>query len=223
MPDTPRAAMTREQVRDVDRRAMEEYGLSGLVLMENAGRGAADLLLKQGTTGPVVICCGKGNNGGDGFVVARHLEATGVRVEVLLFADPNDLAGDAAANLRVLQKAGTPVTPAGGLDGADLAVLLQSADWIVDALLGTGVSGEVRGRLREAIDAINASGRPVMAVDLPSGMDCNTGQPCGVCIKAALTATFVARKVGFDADGASEHTGAVEVLPIGVPRRLLDV
>lgn len=215
-------SLSREEVRDVDRRAVDEFDLTGLVLMENAGRGAADLLIAKGVVGPVVICCGKGNNGGDGFVIARHLEAAGVAVEVLLFADPAVVEGDAAVNLGVLRKASTPITVASQLNAADLSVTLQAADWIVDALLGTGLSGEVREPYRSIIASINSSGRPVLAADLPSGMDCNTGQPLRVCVRADVTATFVARKVGFDEAGADDLTGEVHVLPIGVPRTLLE-
>lgn len=218
----PLPPMTRQQVRDVDRRAMEEFGLPGRVLMENAGRGAADLLLARGVRGPVVLCCGKGNNGGDGFVIARHLEAAGVDVDVLLFTDPHELTGDAATNLAVLRRAQTPVTTALDLTPAEWAATLESADWIVDALLGTGLTGEVRAPYDQAIECINNARRPVLAVDLPSGMECDTGQALGKCVQAQVTATFVARKQGFDAAGADRLTGEVAVLPIGVPRLLLE-
>src|SRR5438132_1140048 len=102
--------LSRDEVRLLDRQAIEEFGMPGVVLMENAGRGAAELLVALGINGPVVICCGKGNNGGDGFVMARHLELQGVRVRVLLFAKPQTLAGDAAVNYRILERAGTPLT-----------------------------------------------------------------------------------------------------------------
>ena len=101
--------LSREQVREVDRRAIEEYGISGLVLMENAGRGCADKLCQLGVSGPVVICCGRGNNAGDGFVIARHLDLRGCEVRVLLFCDPSDLRGDAAANFSILAKCDVPV------------------------------------------------------------------------------------------------------------------
>lgn len=195
--------------------------MTGLVLMENAGRGVADLLQARGACGPIVICCGKGNNGGDGFVIARHLEAAGLTVEVLLFTDPNELTGDAATNFEILTKSQTPITMALDLPSADLAVMLQSAEWIVDALLGTGLTGQVREHYHSVIESINQSGRSVLAVDLPSGMDCDTGQPLGVCTQANITATFVARKQGFDAAGAQSLTGKVVVLPIGVPHQLL--
>ena len=214
--------MSREQVRDVDRRAMEMFGLSGLVLMENAGRGCADWLLNDRVEGRVVICCGKGNNGGDGLVIARHLEAAGVEVEVVVFTDPDKLSGDAETNFAVLEKAGTPVTRAADLDETAFNERLQSSEWIIDALLGTGITGEVREPYASAIRAINECGKPVFAVDLPSGMDCNTGQSLGECVRATRTATFVARKIGFDVKGAESLTGLVKVLPIGVPRQLFD-
>ena len=218
----PPSPMSREQVRDVDRRAMEEFGLSGLALMENAGRGTADWLFNEGLEGRVAICCGKGNNAGDGFVIARHLEAAGVDVEVLLFTDPAELSGDAETNFAVLKKAGTPVISAIELDEATLSNRLQTSEWVVDALLGTGITGEVREPFASAVRAINACGKPVLAIDLPSGMDCDTGQPLGECVKATRTATFVARKLGFDGAGAESLTGLVKVLPIGAPRQLLD-
>ncbi|NCF88942.1 MAG: NAD(P)H-hydrate epimerase [Verrucomicrobiaceae bacterium] len=219
---TSSSPMSREQVRDVDRRAMVEFGLSGLVLMENAGRGCADWLLNEGVKGRVIICCGKGNNGGDGYVIARHLEAAGVDVEVLLFTNPDELAGDSETNFAVLAKAGTPFIRAADLDDAAFQERLRESEWIIDALLGTGITGEVREPSASAIRAINESGKPVLAVALPSGMDCDTGQSLGVCVRATQTVTFVARKIGFDAEGAVSLTGLVKVLPIGVPRQLLD-
>ena len=212
--------LTREESRAVDRVAMERFGMSGLVLMENAGRGCADLLLRLGIAGRVTICCGSGNNGGDGFVIARHLENAGIDVRVGLFAPEEKVRGDAAANLRILQAAGTPLTvfPDGGTpEGVD--AFLDGADWIVDALLGTGVAGPVREPLAGVIEAINRAGRRVLAIDLPSGLDCDTGRPWGSCVRASQTATMVASKQGFAA--AAEFTGEVHVVGIGIPRRLL--
>lgn len=213
--------LTRDQVRDIDRRAWEEYGLSTLVLMENAGRGAAEFLRQRPIHGPVAICAGKGNNGGDGFVIARWLESFQMPVEVLLFAEPKDLSGDAAANYQILRRAGMAgkvlgMSPKAG----EIEAALGLAGLIVDALLGTGARGTVREPCESAIRAINASGKPVLAVDLPSGMDCDTGQPLGLCVRATWTVTFVDRKTGFDAPGAANLTGEVHVAPIGVPRQL---
>ena len=222
MPVPPPLVLTRAQVRDVDRLALDEYGLTGLVLMENAGRNAAAVLLELGIRGPVLICCGKGNNAGDGFVVARHLENAGVPVVVLLAVPSSSLSGDAAVNLGVLRRAGTRIVepPASGIDTVWLDELAR-ADWIVDALLGTGTQGSLREPFLSAIATINQSGRRVFALDLPSGMDCDTGLPLGDCIRAAHTATFVARKPGFNAPDATAYTGEVHVIDIGVPRRLL--
>ncbi len=215
--------LTRSQVRDVDRRAIEEYGLPGVVLMENAGRGAVELLCKEGCRGPVVICAGKGNNGGDGFVMARHLAIRGIEARVILCCAASQLTGDAAINYRVLQRAGLAgIELAKNISAEQIAALLAPADWIVDALLGTGAQGEVREPYRTMIDAINKSGQRVLAVDLPSGMDCDTGGENGICVRARLTATFVANKPGFDAAGANQFTGRVEIVNIGVPPKLLD-
>jgi NAD(P)H-hydrate epimerase len=216
-------SLTRSQVRSIDAQAIADYGLPGIVLMENAGRGAAEILVGLGVKGPVVICAGKGNNGGDGFVIARHLELYGVATSVLLFCEPDELAGDAATNYRVLVCARQRLDVLGKTpDKVALAQKLSSADWIADALLGTGTQGSIREPFTTAIAAMNTSGKQVFSVDLPSGMDCDTGQPLGACVRADHTATFVARKIGFDAPGAKELTGQVHVVGIGVPKRLLE-
>lgn len=219
-PNSP-LELTRAQVRDVDRRAIADYGMTGLVLMENAGRGVAELLQSLSVSGPVAICCGKGNNAGDGFVVARHLENAGLEVKALLATHTDSFAGDAAANLAVLRRARTPIIDA--VEDIETAWEreLAQADWIVDALLGTGTQGTVREPFATAIRLINDSQRKVLAIDLPSGLDCDTGAVLGCCVKAQHTATFVARKPGFAASGAVEFTGEVHVLDIGVPHRLL--
>ncbi len=135
------------QSRLVDRLAAEEYGFSGLVLMENAGRGVADVLCRLGIAGPVVVCCGKGNNAGDGFVLARHLDLRGHKVRVLLWAGPEELTGDAAANYRILAKTDVPIDVFGAAhDAQRLAKLLEGAAWIVDALLGTGAGASLARR-----------------------------------------------------------------------------
>lgn len=223
-------SLTREEVRAVDRRAIDEFGMTGLVLMENAGRGAAERLMELGIDGLVVVCAGKGNNGGDGFVIARHLELLGCDVRVLLFANPSDLSGDAAANWRILEAAETPRVVLGRQPAlSDIDHALTHTDWIVDALLGTGTVGEVREPYRTAITSINRSARKVLAVDLPSGLDCDTGLPIEsltdgtpLCVRATHTTTFVARKRGFDNLTSQAFTGDVYVVGIGIPKRLLD-
>ena len=154
--------------------------------MENAGRGVAELLLRLGVTGPVVVCCGKGNNGGDGFVIARHLDNAGVAVRVLLFARPEDLHGDAAVKYRILERSGPPIEilPGSDIDETSLRRELETAEWVVDALFGSGLQGPVRPPFDQIIAAINASGARVLAVDIPSGLDADTGQPLGPTIRA---------------------------------------
>lgn len=219
---SPRS-LSRDEVRAIDRRAIQEYGLPGIVLMENAGRGTAELLMRLRIGGPVVIAAGRGNNGGDGFVIARHLENAGHDVRILLFGDPSRLQGDAAVNFRVIDKAGTPLSVLDrDLRPESLASELAKADWIVDALLGTGTQGEIREPYVTAIQAINAASARKLAVDLPSGLDCDAGEPLGPCVRANHTATFVARKRGFDNPGASTYTGNVHVIGIGVPKTLRD-
>lgn len=215
--------VSRDVVRSIDHVAIEEFGIPGIVLMENAGRGATDVLVAAGITDRVVICCGKGNNGGDGFVIARHLEARGNDVRVLLFADPESLRGDAAVNYRILERSGTPIRIfASAIDADELDREYAAAEWIVDALLGTGTQGEIREPFVTIIDRINAAEARVMAVDLPSGLDCDTGEPLGDAVRADLTVTFVARKAGFANPEAAAWTGHVHVADIGVPKNLLD-
>jgi NAD(P)H-hydrate epimerase len=215
--------LTREQVRDLDRRATEEYGVPGIVLMENAGRGMAELLRALGIHGPVVICCGKGNNGGDGFVIARRLDAAGVAVRILLSADPDQLTGDAAVNYRMVTASGVPmeVIPPGSLDEDRLRRELAVADWIVDALFGSGLRGPVQPPYDRVIAAINAGEARVFAVDIPSGLDSDTGLPLGIAVRAHHTATVAALKRGFFNPAAAPWLGRVHLLDMGAPAALL--
>jgi len=219
----PTIALTREQSRRLDRLAIEQYGISGLVLMENAGRGVVDVLCARGIDGPVVICCGKGNNAGDGFVIARHLQLRRFDARLLLWASPSELGGDAAANFRILEKTGAPIEVfAAEHDPGRLERQLSGAAWIVDALLGTGARGEPRPPLDAVIDQLNAVGVPIMAIDLPSGLDCDNGQAAKHTIRAAATCTFFTAKPGFFAPGADAYVGALHVVDIGAPRKLID-
>jgi NAD(P)H-hydrate epimerase len=214
--------LSREQVREVDRRAIDEFGIPGLVLMENAGRGCVQVLLRLGCQGPVAIVCGKGNNAGDGFVIARHLDAAGVSVRVILLGSPSDLRGDAAANHAVLTRCGLPLVDlSDGFEASRLAAELAGAEWIVDALLGTGASGPPREPFADAIRRMNAAPARKLAVDLPSGLHCDTGQPAEPTFRADHTCTFVAPKIGFAHPAARAALGEVHVVGIGVPRVLL--
>lgn len=205
--------LTRQQARDLDQQVMTEFAIPGIVLMENAGRSMAELLLALGARGPVVVCCGKGNNGGDGFVIARHLNNAGVAVRVLLFARPEELHGDAAVNHGIVVRMGVPVVFA---EAVELEREFRGADWIVDALFGSGLQGAVRPPFDRVIAAMNASERPIFAVDIPSGLDADTGEAVGATVRAMHTATVVAPKVGFTNPAAAEWLGTLHVVGFGV-------
>ena len=222
------ARLARQEVRELDRLAVEEYSVPSVVLMENAGANTARLLEAQGIAGPVAIACGRGNNGGDGFVIARHLEAAGHQVRVLLATAPEAYAGDAAINLRIVERSGSSIICLATADEEAWRRELAGAAWIVDALLGTGAVGPPRGAIAIAITAINDMraaavdvAARVLAVDLPSGLDADTGAAAGPCVRADLTATFVAEKAGFANPLAAAFTGTVHVLGIGAPAALL--
>ncbi len=212
--------LTCAEARELDRRAIEEIGIPGMVLMENAGRGMAALLVSLGVQGPVVVCCGKGNNGGDGYVIARYLDAWGIAVKVLLFSDPRELTGDAADHYQILSHCRIPITVLIPLDRAVLRRELADAAWVVDALFGSGLKGPVRPPYDAVIDEINACSARVLAADIPSGLDSDTGRPLGPTVRAHVTATIVAPKRGFAEAGASEWLGNVHVIDIGLPRVL---
>ncbi len=220
--------LTRAQVRELDRRAIEEFGVPGIVLMENAGRGAAEVLMRLNPERrPVMIFCGKGNNGGDGFVIARHLDNAGYPVKVVLVA-VTDPTGDAGIQFRIARKSvfsyplrwipsGMPL-----FDNAFSDLATSFDDWVVDALFGTGLSGPLQEPYDRAVAGINASQAKVFAVDIPSGLDCDTGKPLGPCVRADHTITFVAPKAGFGNPEAHEWLGEVHVVGIGAPRVLLE-
>lgn len=214
-------ALNRHWIREVDRRAIEEYGMSGLVLMENAARGAVDVLMSLGCRGPVMIVCGKGNNAGDGFAMARHLENRNVPVKVILTSQPQHLSGDAAVNYHILEKCGTPIVVVDQLAEQRLADELANAEWIIDALLGTGSTGEPRPPLDRVISSLNHMSGRKLAIDLPSGLDCDTGAASATTFKAEHTVTFVAPKPGLLANAAQPYVGKLHVVDIGAPRALI--
>jgi len=216
-------AKSRDAIRRLDRHAIEDLGIPGAVLMENAGRQIADAargMIQDAADPKVLILAGRGNNGGDGFVVARHLTMDGVRADVVLLAARDQVRGDAGTNLDILERMGFEIRvldgPAGGIV-AQLEPLLAAADLVVDGLLGTGTRGEIRQPYADIIDAVNAAGRPVLAIDIPSGMDCDTGRPLGPTIRATRTVTMAALKTGFEQPGAAAYTGEVILADIGVP------
>jgi NAD(P)H-hydrate epimerase len=203
-------SLTREQAREIDRVAMEELKIPGIVLMENAARGIAEIARPEAGDGPVAIVCGPGNNGGDGLAVARHLANAGlsVRVHLVVPAEAYRDGSDAAMNYEIVRRMGLPLRE-------DLGLL--DAALVVDAIFGTGLSRDVREPFRTAISAINDAPGRVLAVDLPSGLDANTGHVLGVAVKAAVTATMVAPKAGFRLGAGPSHIGTVVAVDIGVP------
>lgn len=217
--------LTRDQVRLVDRLAIQRFGMSGLVLMENAGRNAAEIIRRSfGDIGEAVILCGSGNNGGDGFVIARHLHNSGWSVRSILAGDEASLTEDTRANVLIARNTSLPIRSVHSPENIAGALESLSASTIViDSLLGTGFRGSVRSPLAELIRAVNdAPRRATVAIDVPSGLDCDTGDPSNATIRADLTITFVALKRGFLEPGAAAFLGRVEVAGIGAPRELIE-
>jgi hydroxyethylthiazole kinase-like uncharacterized protein yjeF len=218
--------MTRDEVRAFDRWAIDTLGLPGIALMENAGRSCAELIkdkLKDVPKPKVCIFCGTGNNGGDGYVIARHLINSGFDVVVVLCGDKDKVKGDAKINLDVLEQIGQSIEHL-DLKDTDISARVEDfaagADMLVDALFGTGLSGQLNDEYKVLIESINARNCPILAVDIPSGLDCDTGKLLGAAIRAAYTITFVAVKKGFTSSDSAQYTGEVFVASIGVqPRR----
>src|SRR5262245_25590028 len=212
-----RPVFTADEMRRVDQRAIKELGIPGPTLMENAGQGAAERILatrpRRGAR--VVVVCGKGGNGGDGFVVARHLKRAGHRVQVFLVASPEELRGDAAVKYREMER--RAIRAQAVRDDVALPRALAGADLVVDALLGTGARGAPAPPIARAIEQINASGRPVVALDIPSGLSADGEAPEGPVVRAVLTTTFAGYKRGLLTGRGLEYAGRVEVVDIGVP------
>lgn len=233
---TPTAsrALTREQARRVDELAIKQLKIPSIVLMENAGLNAAQVILHamrhdwvmDPKKSRVAILCGGGNNGGDGYVIARHLHNHGVkRVTLYAAKDPASLKGDAQINATICRSMGLEIRPVTTAQQVSKHAVSswQDDNVMVDALMGTGFEGEVRGLLAAIIHQCNALSKPkVVAVDIPSGLATNTGQPSNATVRAHLTVTFVAMKTGFLSETASPWTGRVTVADIGTPPQLID-
>jgi NAD(P)H-hydrate epimerase len=248
--------MSREEIRQLEQRASSELGMPMSLLMENAGRGAAAWLaeltgalppsaggrplspdpakhIPDRPRGPalprVLVLCGPGNNGGDGAVLARHLDAWRFPVRVVWLAASKRLTGDAALQWLILRNSGVDQSAwlderpdDTKIDQTGLAKALADSDWIVDGLFGTGLSRPVEGLNRSLIEAMNGSGKPILALDVPSGMDADTGEPLGTVVRAIATATFAAAKLGLVARHAASCAGEIAVIDIGLPRCLLE-
>jgi NAD(P)H-hydrate epimerase len=213
--------LSAEESRNVDWLAKSQGHIMGIVLMENAGRSIAEILLAENPKGKVVICCGRGNNGGDGFVIARHLNAAGIDVQVLLFANPKELMGDACMNHAIIAHSDIPMKVLTSPSAEDLKSIFKDAAWVVDALVGTGHKGVLRSPFDIVVGQINESGVKVLAVDLPSGLDADTGIASDPTIKATITATMVTPKTGFKNPEAQSYLGKLMVVGIGLPKCLL--
>jgi len=219
--------LTREQVRHCDVVAVEKFNIPSIVLMENAGIGGARIIadtLKKFSFKQVLIVCGSGNNGGDGYVVARHLVNNGFVVTVVIACEKNKICGDALTHLTVIEKMGINIIFVGDDTPLSQSILTQQInhhDLIVDALLGTGLTQAVRAPIALIIEQLNRSQKVIISLDLPSGLDCDTGCPLGCSIIAQMTITFVALKKGFQIPSARKYTGNIEVVGIGIDAKLL--
>ncbi|MHC4757645.1 MAG: NAD(P)H-hydrate epimerase [Planctomycetota bacterium] len=215
--------MTRDEVRAFDSWAINELGIPGVVLMENAGASCADLIkeiLSHNPNPKVCVFCGKGNNGGDGYVIARHLINSGFEVKVLLCGRHDKIEGDAKINLDILEQIQQPIEEM-NLETCDITQTVKSfvtgCDMIVDALFGTGLQGELKKPYKRLIENINTQGISILSVDIPSGVDCDTGIPLGAAVKAEYTVTFAAVKKGFISnEKALQYTGQIYIASIGV-------
>jgi len=214
--------MTRDEVRSFDAWAINTLGIPGTVLMENAGRSCAELIiniLSDKTNPKVSILCGTGNNGGDGFVIARHLINNSFCVNTAIFGDPEKIKGDARINLDIL-KAMEYEPQIVDINQGNLNEIVNEltadSDMIIDSLFGTGLTGQLRPPHQNLIKIINQQNCPILAVDIPSGLDCNTGTPLGCAVKADYTVTFVAVKKGFTTEDAKNYTGQIYIASIGI-------
>jgi NAD(P)H-hydrate epimerase len=213
-------ALTRQQVREVDRLAIEKYHVPGIVLMENAARGAADVameMLGSAANQNILILCGGGNNGGDGLAVARRLHNRGHNIVISLCTDPRKYQGDALINWRIVEAINLP-----RLAWEKAFDEIRSPNIIIDAIFGTGLTESPRPPFAQIVDRVIAAHCPILAIDIPSGLDCDTGKPLGPCIRAGRTVTFVAQKVGFQEASSKKFTGEVTVADIGCPRQAID-
>ncbi|MEN8127755.1 MAG: NAD(P)H-hydrate epimerase [Planctomycetota bacterium] len=217
------AVMDWQTVLGFDAWAIHEMGIPGVVLMENAARNCTQVILEhfsEQVKAGVCVFCGGGNNGGDGFVIARHLFNHGISVKVVLCADPAKITGDAKVNFDICGKTNLPIQVLDiELDTLcrDVEDAIDHCGLLVDALLGTGLQGELKSSMALLISCINSHNIPIVAVDIPSGLDCDAGGPLPVSIEAAATVTFVALKKGFVENPDSRTaTGRVFVADIGV-------
>lgn len=218
--------LTREQLRRMDRVAVEKYGIPSIVLMENAARQAAEVIDQLGDVERrALVICGGGNNGGDGLAAARHMHNRGWEVAVETTMGAAKYSGDALVNWKIVE-AMRGITRFEVMHGGLHPVMgAWHGGVVVDAIFGTGLDREPRwpfGEIARGINELAGRGAKIVAMDLPSGMDCDTGRPFGACVRAAVTVTFGAMKVGFSAPGAEAFTGRIVLADIGAPVELVE-
>lgn len=216
--------VTREEMREIDRKAIEKYKIPSLILMENAGLRVAEAVERhvpqKGAS--VAVVCGKGNNGGDGLVAARHLANHGYKVKVFLLAPKEIIKGDPLVNLTIWEAMGGSIVEVS--EEKDVQVFksnLGGSPVIVDAIFGTGLEKEVTGLFRRIIDAINEAGKIIVAIDIPSGLCADTGKVMGSAVRAAITVTLGLPKRGFRMGEGLDYCGEVEVADISLPTLLV--
>jgi hydroxyethylthiazole kinase-like uncharacterized protein yjeF len=216
------------QAREIDNKARKLLGISTLVLMENAGRAVAEesSRMSSGRDKRMLRCaifCGKGNNGGDGFVAARHLLLKGIKPDIFLAAGINDVKNEARANLEIILKLKQKIFEVKPNNLRLVSAKLKRHSFIIDALLGIGLSGEVSGVFRDLIGIINKSKAKKLAVDIPSGLDADSGKVLGCCVKADTTVTFVAKKRGMVEGAGPKYCGRIVVRDLGIPLVNFDI
>lgn len=217
--------VTAEEMRRLDADALTTYGIPVTILMEQAGMGVVREMERHfgdAAGRSIVVLAGKGHNGGDGLVAARHLLQRGAFVRVFLTFPPDAGRGEARLQAQIFRSMGGRLLDPSAYDRALFRSALENADAVIDALVGTGLSAPVTGLAAELIDDLNASGKPVIAVDIPSGISADTGEALGAAVRAALTVTFALPKRGHFLPPGSEHTGDLRVVDIGIPRRAVD-
>ena len=212
--------VTPDEMRQIDYITQENVGIPGIVLMENAGRSVAEAVINTCKKGRVVVVCGRGNNGGDGFVCARHLINNGFEVEIFLIGEPEKLAKNAMINYNILGKMGADIKLLAYQSIEFFKEELSFASCIVDAIFGIGISREIEDPYKTIIDIINICGKCVISVDVPSGLDAASGNVLGTCIKASKTVTFAYPKKGFIRKSGPRQVGELVVADISIPKHI---